>query len=185
MKRSFPLRFLPAIGGLAFLFTASIIAAQSSRATFQQSKDGPKESRKVKIKLVRDNGKVVTVTQFVGKMITVKFDSQRFGLAPRIDDRTGEVSVVLHRIEDMDGEAIKLATELETIPINKVSPARSSVADLPFSLVLHEASDIKSSTERLRAAPVSSLWVDQATPDTMGWGLSVLRCPWRSVGLNR
>jgi len=170
MKRSFPLRFLPAIGALAFLFTASIIAAQSTGTSSLRSNDGSndgsKESRKIKIKLVRDNGKVVTITQFVGKMITVKFDSRRFGFMPKIDGRTGEVSLVLHRIEDIDGEATKLATELETIPINKVSPARSSVADLPFSLLLHETSDTKSGTERPLATTVSSDWPDQGKANT-------------------
>jgi hypothetical protein len=161
VKRCSSFRFLPVIGPLAFLITASIIPAQGGRASPIRSNDGSNELRKVKIKLVRDNGKIVTITQFVGDMITVKFGALRFGFVPRIDDRRGETSLVLHKIEEMHGYATMLATELETIPINNVSPVRSSVAHLPFSLILQETSGRKGNTERALATAIGPDRVDQ------------------------
>jgi len=154
MKRSFPLRFLPIIGALAFFFMASIIAAQSNGASLLQPNDGAKESRKVKIRLVHDNGKTVTMTQFVGKMMTVTFNSQSFGFVPKIDDQTGAVSLVLHRIEDNDGQRFRLAKELETIPVNRTFPSRSSSVDLPFSVLMDEKSETPGET--VRATPTSA-----------------------------
>jgi hypothetical protein len=95
----------------------------------------------VKIKLVRDNGKIVAVTQFVGKWITVKFNGQSFGFVPKVDDETGAVSLILHSIGGDVGDSIRPAKELETIGVSKVSPARSSTANLPFSIMMDEMSD--------------------------------------------
>jgi len=152
MKRRTPLRFLPVIGALAFLSTASVIAAQRGQASLLGSNNAFKESRKIKIKLVRDdNGKIITVTQFVGKMITVTFNAQSFALLPKVDDQSGAVSLVLHSIEGEVGDSIRPAKELETIGVSKALPARSSTVDLPFSIMIDEKSEV--SGEPIRPTP--------------------------------
>jgi hypothetical protein len=157
MKRSFPLRYLPIIGALAFLFMASMIAVQNGQASFPQSDNGSRESRKLRIKLLRDDGKVVIMTQFVGKMMTTTFNSQSFGLVPKVDDQSGAVSIVLHRLGEKVGDGVRLAKEIETISVSKTSPTRSSTVNLPFSLMIDEKSEISGETVRPTPAPASFL----------------------------
>ena len=138
--RSFGLGRILAISGLMFGITlaASFYSYGSSLGEGQ---------RQVKLRLVRrDTGRMVRVTEFVGKMATISFESKdgfvQYGLVPNVDNETGAVNVVLHRIEGADPNHLQMNVELETIRVGSESPMLSLTADLPFGIMLEPNNEL-------------------------------------------
>jgi hypothetical protein len=141
MQKLWCIRLVLILGALAILATASGIAAESHHTSLLQSYMGPQEPKTVRIKLIRNNGGTVVVSQSVGNMILLKLESRRFGLVVGVDDGRSAVSITLVRIEDTNHERLGLATELETFQINGESPTRPDTLDFPLSIMMERSGD--------------------------------------------